>query len=173
MIVLMSEPIASSATTVATTGTTNPIYAKWLRLSRLPGGRWLFSRAIGRMAPYTGTIKAQVLELEPGFARVAMNDRPAIRNHLRSVHAIALSNLGELVTGLAVSSTMPADARGIPVRLSIDFVKKARGRLVAECRCPAIDSAEPHEYEVVGIIRDPEGDEVATLTARWKVGPKG
>ena len=111
----------------------------WLRLSPLPGGTWLFSRLVGWSAPYTRTIGAKVVELSAGHAKVVMRDRWAVRNHLRSIHAIALMNMGELTTGLALTFGLPDDARGIPTRLTIEFVKKARGRLTSECRAPAVD----------------------------------
>ncbi len=143
----------------------------WRRLSGLPGGKWLFSRMIGYTAPYTDTMRASVVELEPGYARVRLRDRRRVRNHLNSVHAVALANLGELTSGLAVSSLLPANARGIPVQLTVRYIKKARGTLIAECRCTLPDVSVDAEHVFTAIITDDIGDEVARATATWKLGP--
>ena len=144
---------------------------QWARLSKMPGGKQLFSYALGRMAPYTGTIGALVEELEPGYAKVTLRDRKKVRNHLNSVHAIALMNLGEVATGLAVLSGMPDDARGILAGLSMDYHIKARGTLTAECRCEVPKTSERKEYAIVGEIRNADGQLVATANARWLIGP--
>ncbi|MDX1501105.1 MAG: hotdog fold domain-containing protein [Thermoanaerobaculia bacterium] len=144
----------------------------WRSLGHRPGGRWLFSRILGRAVPYTGTIRARVLELEPGRATARIEDRRRLRNHLRSVHALALGNLGELATGLAFNAGLPADARGIPVRLTIDYLKKARGPITATCVCEPPASSEEAEYDVAADLSDEAGDTVARVTARWRVGPK-
>lgn len=145
--------------------------AIWATLKGVPGGGVLMGRLIGRMAPYTGTIRPEVLALEPGLARVRMYDRPAVRNHLKSIHAIALMNLGEVATGLAVMGSIPDDARGIITHLGIDYLKKARGTLLAECTAPVIASSERKEYEVGADIKNEAGEVVARVKARWMIGP--
>ena len=111
-------------------------------------------------------------ELRPGYARIRMYDRPAVRNHLRSVHAIAMMNLAEVTSGLAMLAGMPDDARAIITNLAIEYRKKARGTLEGECSTPPPQSNEKREYNLEAVIRDEAGDEVARATARWLVGPR-
>jgi acyl-coenzyme A thioesterase PaaI-like protein len=141
----------------------------WARLERVPAGRRLFSVLVGRFAPYSGTIGARVLELRPGYARLRLRERRRLRNHLRSVHAIALANLGELASGLAMTLALAPDVRGIPTTIRIDYTKKARGVLVAEGTASPPAVSGPVESEARAEIRDEEGDVVATVSVLWRL----
>lgn len=147
----------------------SPLLGLWRRCQGFPGGRYFFSRMLAKKVPYSGSIHARVDELTPGYARVRMADRGSLRNHLSSIHAIALTNLGELTSGLAMTAAMPAELRGIPVELNIDFVKKARGEITAEGRSPVPDLDRDTHYEAEAVMKDSEGDRVAVLRARWTV----
>lgn len=145
---------------------------RWRLLARIPGGRWVFSRLLGRFVPYSGSIGPQVLALEPGHARIEIRDRARIRNHLNSVHAIALANLGELTSGLALLTALRPGTRGIVVQLNVEYFKKARGTLIAESRCRAPEVAEDDvEHLVAADIRDSTDEVVARTTVRWRIGP--
>ena len=146
--------------------------AKWQMLSSVPGGKWLFSRILGIFVPYTGTLGASISVLEPGHSRIILRDRRKVRNHLRSIHAIALCNLGEMATGLALMISLPDKTRGILTGISAEYLKKARGQLVAECFCDIPNNNDKQEVELIGEIRDREGDLVARIQARWLTGPE-
>jgi len=144
---------------------------RWTRAKGSRLGRWLFSRAVGRFAPYTGTIGARVEQLGPGRSVVTMRDRKAVRNHLASVHAVALTNLVELTGSLSIIASLPPGSRMIPIRLETDFIKKGRGLMTAEASCVIPSSNEEAELPATVVIRDPAGDEVARGRVTVVIGP--
>ncbi|MCA9491307.1 MAG: DUF4442 domain-containing protein [Myxococcales bacterium] len=150
----------------------NPVRSMWDRLSWIPGGKTLFSRAIGRAARYTGSIRAKVVRLEKGSAEVVMPDRPAVRNHLRSVHAVALANLAELTGNVAVAYTLPDDARFIVAGMDLEYVKKARGPITGRCEVEVPPTSERQQIDVPVTLHDASGDVVVRATLRTLVGPK-
>jgi len=122
------------------------------------------------MVPYTGALGARVLELAPGHARVMLRDRRGVRNHLGSIHAVALANLAEVTSGLAMLTSLPDGARGIVVHLGIEYLKKARGTLTAECRCPAASGRE-ETVTVSADVTNTGGEIVARAEVRWLIRP--
>ena len=160
------------AEAITTETKTNVVRAAWDRLQRIPGGDHIFSRMIGRLAPYTATIGAVVRELGDGYAKVTLADRKAVRNHLSCVHAVALANLVELTGNVALAYSLPDDARFIVAGMSLDYVKKARGTITGECRIPPIQSSAKNEYEVPVTLKDESGEIVVNGTLRTLVGPK-
>jgi acyl-coenzyme A thioesterase PaaI-like protein len=139
----------------------------WRRLSRVPFGRTLFSILIGQTAPYTGTMGARVVELGPGHSRWTLRDRRKVRNHLRSIHAVALVNLAEVTSGTAMLTALPPGTRGIVTGLSMTYLKKARGTLTAECTCTLPNIEGETRYDVHADVRDESGDVVAKATVNW------
>jgi len=142
----------------------------WRRLASLPGGAWIFSKIFGFMVPYSGSVRPRIRVLEPGHAEVEIPDRRSNRQHLGSVHAIALMNLAEMTTGLAMTAGLPPTVRAIVTTLSMTYHKKARGtiRAVADIAVPAVSA--DCDCEVIAECFDPEGALVATCNVRWRLG---
>jgi acyl-coenzyme A thioesterase PaaI-like protein len=153
-------------------GGRNLLRHAWDLLSGMPGGKLVFSRLVGRMAPYTGTIHATVTVLRAGYAEVEMADRRAVRNHLNCVHAIALANLAELAGNVALAYSLPDDARFIVSGMEIEYMKKARGTITAVGEPPVPRTSARAQYDVPVTLRDASGDAVARMVLHSLVGPK-
>ncbi len=141
----------------------------WGRLNSLPFGPFLFSKTIAMTAPYSGSINPRVDVLEVGYCRAKINDRRRFRNHLNSIHALALANLGELVSGLAMLVSLPENVRGIVVSITTQYVKKARGQLTAESKVSVPNITQDTEFTVVAVIRDSTNDVVAEVAVEWNL----
>ena len=136
-------------------------------LERLPLGRQLFSRVYQAAAPYFLTIPASINSVEPGVATASMLHAPWVRNHLGTVHAIALCNLAEFTMGAVAEATIPSTHRWVPKGMTVEYLAKARGKMHAEATlvlpAPLGDRVElPVEISV----RDSDGLEVFTATIR-------
>lgn len=140
----------------------------WQRMSTWPCGKWIYSLMIGFMAPYTGTIRPRVLSYEPGRIRIRMRDRWRLQNPFKSIHAIALSNLGEAASGLALFSRLAPAQRAILVKIETEYLKKARGTLVCEGTC----EPDPRDGDILvhADVTNAEGMSVAKVRALWRVG---
>ena len=146
------------------------LIALWRTLSPLPGGRWLFARLFARAVPYSASTRPTVLVLEPGHAEVSIPDRRANRQHLGSVHAIALMNVAEMASGLAMTAALPPHVRGIVREMKMEYLKKARGTITAVSRVTVPDGTGDLDFDVTADCLDPSGAVVARATVRWRLG---
>lgn len=165
-------PIARFLPKQGADGSRNLIRQAWDFLAGVPGGKFLFSQIVGRIAPYTGSIRATVTVLRPGYSEVQLTERRAIRNHLKCIHAIALANLAELAGNIALAYSLPDDARFIVSGMEIEYTKKARGTITAVGEPPVPRTATRAQYDVPVTLRDASGDEVARAILHSLVGPK-
>lgn len=144
----------------------------WLKLHKTSLGRWLFSHFLGYLIPYSGSINPLIEDVNPGYARVSIRQHRRILNHLNSIHAIALANLGELTTGLALHFAMGKGQRAILVGLNIIYNKKARSKVVAIAKLEDHQNLRKGEHEIIAILRDETGDEVAKVWVKWLLDEK-
>jgi len=149
-----------------------PALRAWMRLQRNALGRWLFSRAVARRAPYLRTIKPRFLELGPRVCRVSFRKRRAVENHIGTVHALAIGNLCELAAGMCTEVTIPAGMRWIPRSMTIEYLAKAETDVTATAR---LDKDEWSGAEDVGVpvtVTDTAGNEVVRAVINIYVSPK-
>jgi len=90
-----------------------------------------FSALIGQTAPYFASIAPRFIALRPGYAEVTFAKRREVLNHLGTVHAIALCNAAELAAGTMTDVSIPSDCRWIPKGMTVEYLAKAEGDVVA------------------------------------------
>jgi acyl-coenzyme A thioesterase PaaI-like protein len=105
-----------------------PTYQK---LSNYPLGKTIASWLVCFKIPYFFSIKPRIIELQEGRAVVQMKERHSVHNHLNTVHAIAMCNLCEFAMAVVTTATIPKNLMFIPVGMTVEYKKKAKGILTA------------------------------------------
>jgi len=95
------------------------------QVTRLPGGKKLFSLLFSQKAPYFGTVRPRFVELRPNRAELRIKKRRGVQNHIGTVHVIAICNGLEAAMGALAEVTIPADRRWIPKGMEVSYTAKA------------------------------------------------
>lgn len=135
----------------------NNIHSTFRMLSRIPFGKHIASKAVSLKAPYFSTIRPYISELKPGECTIMMKDRRPVRNHLGTVHAIAMCNLCELAMGMALHPSLPPELRWIPKGMRVRYLKKARGTLTGRCILDP-ENYRKGDVDILVSVTDPAGD---------------
>src|SRR5687767_4650402 len=120
-------------------------------LKSIPGGPRLFEMFSKVYVPHTWSMGFRVETLTDREIVVSMPDRRSNRNHLSSLHAMALAHLGEFTSGLLLLYAVhPAGYRTILKSYSIEYLAKARGRVTgrAELKLPRGKSLDKKDIAI-------------------------
>lgn len=150
------------------------VLALWQKLSPIPViGTRLFSVAFGQKAPYFSSIRPRFTVLEPHRAELVIPHRRRVRNHLGTVHAIALCNGLEAAMGALAEASIPADKRWIPKGMEVSYTAKATSDItcIAETDPEQWTAENPDLPVRVRGIRD-DGTVVIEGTIRLWVTPR-
>ena len=153
----------------------NSLGRRLARLRRLPASPWLTTLALRRAVPFLGTAGIRFVEAAPGIARLALDDRRRVHNHIRGIHAAAAALLAEATSGLAVMLHLPDGQLGLLTRMEIDYERRMQGGLVATVRVDEATRAQLLEQPrgdatFVAEILDEAGERplVARMTWAWR-----
>jgi len=141
-------------------------------MKNLPFGKSLFSNTVAKMAPYFLTIKPKVEEIRPNYIRVSMSKRPAVHNHLKTVHAIAMCNLCEFAAGVCMEASIPKHRRWIPAGMTVSYLKKAKTNLYGICDLGSPDWNNIDHQICHVSVRDKDDVEVMVADINMKVSDK-
>lgn len=140
----------------------------------LPSGlrERVFERFAGVIVPHAARMGFRVRTLTATEIEVTMPDRRGNRNHLSSLHAMALAHLGEYTSGLLLLYAVhPLGYRTILRKFSIEYLAKARGTITgrATVKLPK-GSLDKKDISMKVELVDEAGTVVARATPMWRVG---
>jgi acyl-coenzyme A thioesterase PaaI-like protein len=138
-----------------------------------------------RVCPLYAHMGLSVEHARDGLYRCRVPLTAANINHLGTVHAALQWALAEVLGGLAILSIFPparfARLYAAVVSTESEFLKPARGALVAEARLPteaqdrvraAVDGGDEGRFELDTAVRLEDGSLVARLRATYIARPK-
>jgi acyl-coenzyme A thioesterase PaaI-like protein len=142
------------------------------RLSKVPHGRRVFSIAFGRRAPYFRSIRPRFVDLTPHYAELVIPNRRQVRNHIDTMHAIAVCNGLEAAMGALAEATIPAGMRWLPKSMQVEYIAKATGDITCVAQTTPDDwEGVPDVSVTVTATRD-DGTVVVGGVIRLWVTPK-
>lgn len=145
-------------------------YPKFLQIPML-------NFALRRTVKLIGTAKLDVIELTKTHSIFKLNNRKRVQNHIGTIHAAGMALIAETATGMVVGMNVPDDKVPVIKTLKVDFVKRAKGDLVAkaylsEQQIEQIVTLDKGEIEVAVTVTDEDGKEPIDCQMIWAWTPK-
>ena len=143
------------------------------KVTSLPLGDKAFSFFFARKAPYFRSVRPDVLEMKPHFAKVRIIKRKAVQNHIGTVHAIAVCNGLEAAMGLLAEATCPPDMRWLPKGMDVEYLAKSDSDIICTATTEQTDWDNAPDVPVAVTATRKDGTVVVQGTIKIWVTPKG
>ena len=150
------------------------------QLDSVPGfaRRWARNLVLRRAVPFTATVGLQFVEMTPARVEVAVANHRAVQNHLRGVHAAAMTLLAETATGMVVGMNVRDDCVPVVQQIKVDFKKRAQGGLRAVAvlnpeQRALMQHRDKGEVTVAVQVTDESGEQPIECEFIWAWNPFG
>ena len=95
-------------------------------------GKEVFNILIGFTSPYSYSINPLIQKFNDDECIISINQSYNLKNPFNSIHAVALTNLGELTSGLLMMENLKKhNQKGIITQIKSEYFKKARKKITA------------------------------------------
>jgi acyl-coenzyme A thioesterase PaaI-like protein len=152
---------------------TNATLADWQKRSPSRFGRWLFTRALCRRAPYFASIKPHFVELRPALCVVVMPRQKSTGGPAGTVHSLATANLCELAASTVTEVTLPPGMTWQSRGMTIEYLRRAESDVTATARLDKAEWGEAQNVAVPVSAVDRNGSEVVRAVITMRVEPTG
>lgn len=129
-----------------------PVFARgWAR-------NWVLRRAV----PFTGTARLQFVQMTPQRVEIAVANERRVHNHIKGVHAAAMTLLAETATGMVVGMNVRDDCLPLAKQLKVEFKKRAQGAMRAvatltDAQRELMQTTDKGEVTVAVLVSDESG----------------
>ncbi len=147
----------------------NQLLSLYDRISRLPFGGFIFTKAMTLRAPYFSAIRPLVKDLRSGYCEVAMRDHRSLRNKFGKISTGAVCTLSDLTGRLAIDASVPTGWRWIAKEMNIQYCKKPYGNLHAICTFDPSEIAIDEYISVPIKIFDSSGNTVVRVNISFYI----
>ena len=150
---------------------TSATLVDWQKRSPSRFGRWLFTRALCRRAPYFASIKPHFLELRPALCVVVMPRQSSTAGAAGAVHSLAIANLCELAASTVTEVTLPPGMTWQSRGMTIEYLRRAESDVTATARLDKTEWSEAQNVAVPVTAVDRNGSEVVRAVITMRVEP--
>ncbi|MCU0694804.1 MAG: DUF4442 domain-containing protein [Polyangiaceae bacterium] len=142
-----------------------------------PIRRRAVSAFMGRMVPFVGTASARIDEMSARRVVVVIPNRRHVQNHIRGVHAAAMTLAAETASGFVVGMNVPDDRLPLMKSLRVEFRKRLQGAIRVEAtltdeQLREIAEQQKGEVSVRLTASDDAGQEPIVCEMVWAWVPK-
>jgi acyl-coenzyme A thioesterase PaaI-like protein len=149
-----------------------PTLSQWQKRSQSRLGRWLFTRALCRRAPYFASIKPYFLELRAARCVVLMPRQNATSGPGGTVHSLAVATLCELAVSTVTEVTLPPGMNWYSRGMTIEYLRRAETDVTATARLDKTEwGSEAQNIAVPVSAVDRNGTEVVRAVITVRVEP--
>jgi hypothetical protein len=130
--------------------------------------KMIFNIIIKLSSPYSGSINPNIKYFDNTRCICYIIDKRSIHNPFKSIHALALANLGELTSGLDVMEMLKSiNKRGIVTKIKSEYYKKACGKITSYC-----DINHFKDNKIVSLLYNTNNELVCKVVCYWEIKNK-
>ena len=144
------------------------------QIDRVPAPLRLLVRnlVLRRAVPFTGTARLDFAVMTPEKVEIAIANQRRVQNHIRGVHAAAMTLLAETATGMVVGMNVRDDCLPLAKELKVKFKRRTKGDMRAVAQLTAeqrqlMQTQDKGEVVVPVTVTDASGEEPIQCEFIW------
>ena len=139
---------------------------------------WARNLVLRRAVPFTGTAQLDFVVMTPERVEIGIANQRRVQNHIKGVHAAAMTLLAETATGMVVGMNVRDDCLPLAKELKVAFKKRTQGALRAvavltDAQRALLLSSDKGEVSVHVQVTDESGAQPIDCEFIWAWIPAG